>query len=133
VSTGRRARRIENDLLDPDPVGAMRPLVYTVACYVVPAVALFVWLLTLSGQAPAGCVTDLTGGGCDSPRAHAIGSFVAGGPRFGLALVASLVVAVLLRQVGTTWRAASVALASAVVGGGLSTVLISVVTGEPIG
>ncbi|WBB78348.1 hypothetical protein O7606_19235 [Micromonospora sp. WMMD882] len=130
---GRRARRIEDDLLDPDQGGAVRSLVYTAVCYVLPALALFGWLLTLSGQAPAGCVTDLSGGGCDSPRAHAIGSFVAGGPRFGLALATSLVVALLLRRVGATWRAASVALASAVVGGGLSTVLISVVTGEPIG
>ena len=54
-------------------------------------------------------------------------------PRFGLAMVSSLVVAVLLRQVGTTWRSATVALAAAVVGGGLSTVVISAVTGNPLG
>ncbi|MEU4566142.1 hypothetical protein [Micromonospora sp. NPDC023956] len=128
-----RATRIEEDLLDPDPADGLRSLLYTVGCYVLPALAVFVWLLTMNGQVPAGCVTDLAGGGCDSPRAHAIDSFVGGGPRFGLALVTSLLVAVLLRRIGTTWRTATLAMASSVVGGGLSTVLISAVTGEPIG
>ncbi|RZU72393.1 hypothetical protein EV384_0754 [Micromonospora kangleipakensis] len=133
IGGGSWSRRLEDDLLDPDPGGPIRPLVYTAACYLVPAVLVFLWLLTLDGQAPPGCVTDITGGGCDSPRAHAFASLVAGAPRFGLALVSSLVVAVLLRRVGTTWRSATVALAAAVVGGGLSTVLISAVTGQPIG
>jgi hypothetical protein len=35
--------------------------------------------------------------------------------------------------VGTTWRSATVALAAAVVGGGLSTVMVSAVTGQPLG
>nr|QLJ98641.1 hypothetical protein HZU44_29140 [Micromonospora carbonacea] len=126
-------RRLEDDLLDPDPGGPFRPLVYTAACYLLPVILVFVWLLTLDGQAPAGCVTDISGGGCDSPRSHALGSLVNGVPRFGLALASSLVVALLLRRVGTTWRAATVALAAAVVGGGLSTVMISAVTGQPIG
>ncbi|MGK5441202.1 hypothetical protein ACSNN7_05150 [Micromonospora sp. URMC 105] len=133
VGGGGWNRRLEDDLLDPDPGGPLRPLLYTAACYLVPTALVFAWLLTLDGQAPAGCVTDISGGGCDSARAHAFASLVAGGPRFGLALVSSLVVAVLLRRVGTTWRSATVALAAAVVGGGLSTVMISAVTGQPIG
>ncbi|MFC5925654.1 hypothetical protein [Micromonospora vulcania] len=127
------SRRLEDDLLDPDPGGSIRPLLYTAACYLLPAVLVFVWLLTLDGQAPAGCVTDISGGGCDSPRSRALESLLAGSPRFGLALVSSLVVAALLRRVGTTWRSATIAIAAAVVGGGLSTVLISAVTGQPIG
>ena len=133
VGTGGWGRRLEDDLLDPDPGGPFRPLLYTAACYLVPAMLVFVWLLTLDGQAPAGCVTDISGGGCESPRSHALRSLLAGAPRFGLALVSSLVVAALLRRVGTTWRSATIALAAAVVGGGLSTVLISAVTGQPIG
>ncbi|MGX1613645.1 hypothetical protein ACWIF8_07100 [Micromonospora chalcea] len=133
IGGGSWGRRLEDDLLDPDPGGPLRPLVYTVACYLVPAVLVVVGLLFLSGQPPAGCVTDITGGGCDSPRTHALDSLVSAAPRFGLALVSSLVVAVLLRQVGTTWRSATVALAAAVVGGGLSTVVISAVTGNPLG
>ncbi|MGN9775115.1 hypothetical protein ACTMS0_04960 [Micromonospora sp. H33] len=133
VGTGPWARRIEDDLLDPDPGGPLRPLLYTAACYLLPAIVIFVWLLTLDGSAPPGCVTDISGGGCDSPRSRALGSLVEAMPRFGLALASSLVVALLLRRVGTTWRAATVALAAAVVGGGLSTVMISAVTGQPIG
>ncbi|MEU5720950.1 hypothetical protein ABZ783_03870 [Micromonospora sp. NPDC047738] len=125
--------RLAGDLLDPDPGGPVRSLVYTAACYLVPALLVFVGLLFLDGQAPTGCVTDITGGGCDSPRAHAFASLVAGAPRFGLALLSSLVVAVVLRGFGATWRSGAVALAAAVVGGGLSTVMISVVTGQPIG
>jgi hypothetical protein len=133
AGAGAWSRRLEDDLLDPDPGGPFRPLIYTAACYLLPALVVFLWLLTLDGQAPPGCVTDISGGGCDSPRSHAFGSLIAGAPRFGLALAGSLLVAVLLRRVGTTWRSATVALAAAVVGGGLSTVLISAVTGQPIG
>ncbi|MGW4498201.1 hypothetical protein ACWENR_06230 [Micromonospora sp. NPDC004336] len=133
AGAGGLARRIEDDLLDPDPGGPWWPLLYTVACYLVPAALIFFWLLTLDGQVPEGCVTDINGEGCDSPRSRALGSLASGLPRFGLALAGSLVVAMLLRRVGTTWRPATVALASAVVGGGLSTVMISVVTGQPIG
>ncbi|MER7889130.1 hypothetical protein ABTX15_04830 [Micromonospora sp. NPDC094482] len=133
AGAGGWPRRLEDDLLDPDPGGSVRPLLYTATCYLIPAVLIFVWLLTLDAQAPAGCVTDISGGGCDSPRARALGSLLAAAPRFGLALVSSLVVAALLRRVGTTWRSTTIALASAVVGGGLSTVVISAVTGQPIG
>ncbi|MET7948143.1 hypothetical protein [Micromonospora sp. NPDC005324] len=133
AATGAWARRLEDDLLDPYPGGSVRPLLYTAACYLVPAMLIFVWLLTLDSQAPAGCVTDISGGGCESARSRALESLLAGSPRFGLALVSSLVVAALLRRVGTTWRSATIAVAAAVVGGGLSTVLISAVTGQPIG
>ncbi|MBX7269722.1 hypothetical protein KIF24_29375 [Micromonospora sp. Llam7] len=133
VGTAGWNRRLEDDLLDPDPGGPWLSLVYTAACYLLPAVVIFIWLMTLDGTPPAGCVTDISGGGCDSPRARAFGAMVGGLPRFGLALVTSLAVAMLLRRVGTTWRATTVALAAAVVGGGLSTVMISAVTGQPIG
>ncbi|NLU78077.1 hypothetical protein HCA58_06690 [Micromonospora sp. HNM0581] len=126
-------RRLEDDLLDPDPGGPWLPLLYTAACYVLPAVVVFVWLLTLDGAPPVGCVTDISGGGCESPRARAFGAMVGGMPRFGMALASSVAIATLLRRVGTTWRPTTVALAAAVVGGGLSTVMISAVTGEPIG
>ena len=86
VGAGSWNRRLEDDLLDPDPGGPLRPLVYTAACYLVPAVLVFLWLLTLDGQPPAGCVTDISGGGCEPPRAHAFGSLVAAAPRFGLSL-----------------------------------------------
>ncbi|MFU8873373.1 hypothetical protein [Micromonospora sp. SL4-19] len=132
-SSAPHSRPLADDLLDPDPGGRIRALAYTAACYLVPALLLFVGLLFLDGRVPAECVTDITGGGCDSPRTHAFASLVAGAPRFGLALVSSLAVALVLRRIGTTWRSVTVALAAAVVGGGLSTVMISAVTGQSIG
>ena len=46
---------------------------------------------------------------------------------------ASLVLAVFMRWLGRGWRAGSIGLAAAVVGGGLSTVVLSAVNGQPIG
>jgi hypothetical protein len=62
-----------------------------------------------------------------------LGSLSGGLTRFAAALAVSLVVAVLLRWVSNTWRSVSVGLAAAVVGGGLSTVLLSAISGQPLG
>ncbi|MFG3710525.1 hypothetical protein [Micromonospora sp. NPDC047730] len=62
AGAGAWSRRVEDDLLDADPGGPWRPLLYTAACYVVPGALIFAWLLTLDGQALAGCVTDISGG-----------------------------------------------------------------------
>ncbi|MFB6391591.1 hypothetical protein [Polymorphospora lycopeni] len=129
----RRPATRDDGLLDPDPGGAVASVLYTAAWYAVPLLFLFVWMLTLDSTAPAGCVTDAAGGGCGSPRANAVNSMLDGAPRFGAALATSLAVAVLLRWASGTWRAVSVGLAAAVVGGGLSTVLLSAITGEPLG
>jgi hypothetical protein len=133
MPTSWRTRRIEDDLLDADPGSPLSAVLYTAAWYAVPVLVFFVWLLTLDGSVPAGCVTDVAGVGCDSDRAKATASLLSAAPRFGLALMVSLVVAVLLRWASGTWRSGSVGLAAAVVGGGLSTVLISVISGQSLG
>jgi hypothetical protein len=134
VSLRRRSTaRIEDDLLDADPGSPLTAVLYAAAWYAVPVLVFFVWLLTLDGSAPAGCVTDVTGGGCDSARAKAMASMLGAAPRFGLAMMVSLVTAVLLRWASPTWKTGSVGLAAAVVGGGLSTVLVSVVSGQALG
>jgi uncharacterized MnhB-related membrane protein len=107
-------------------------VLYAAAWYAVPLLGFFVWVLTLSGSAPAGCVTDVTGGGCDSERAHALASLLEGSPRLGVALLSSLVLALIFRWVGRTWRAANVGLAAAIVGGGLSTVILGILTDQRI-
>jgi hypothetical protein len=48
-------------------------------------------------------------------------------------LAFSLLIALVLRWVSSSWRAATVGFAAAVVGGGLATVGVSVITGQPIG
>jgi len=127
-----RGRQDEFDL-DTDSGGYLAAVLYAAAWYAVPVLVFGIWLMTLSGVAPASCVSDVTGGGCESPRAHALTSLLSGVPQFGVALALSLVAAVALRWLGHSWRAGSVGLAAAVVGGGLSTVLTSVLTGQPIG
>lgn len=127
------SRRLQDDLLDPNPGGPFLAVLYAAAWYSVPVLVFLVWLLTLDTSVPAGCVTDVTGGGCDSERARAMELVVSAAPRFGTAFASSLVCAVLLRWWGSTWRARSVGLAAAVVGGGISTVLLSVLSGQPIG
>jgi hypothetical protein len=129
----QRARKLEDDLLPPDRGGPLAAVLYTGAWYAVPVLVVFGWLLTISGDIPQGCVTDVSGGGCYSPRTRALASLLNGTPKFGLALVVSLVLALLLRRVLVTWRARSVGLAAAVLGGGLSTVVISALTDKPLG
>lgn len=110
--------------LDPNARlrGVLMALLYAAAWYLVPLLLLFSWMLTLDGTAPAGCMTDASGGGCESERAAAITSIVAAAPRFWAAIGASLVAALVLSWV-SRWQAASVSLAAAVIGGGLSIML----------
>jgi hypothetical protein len=129
----RGIENLEEDLLDSSPGGPLASMLYAAAWYLIPVLVFFGWLLTLDATIPVGCVTDVTGGGCESDRAKAMASLVAGAPRFGAALMSSLVIAVLLRWASGTWRARTVGLAAAVVGGGLSTVLLSIINGEPLG
>jgi hypothetical protein len=133
-STDRRGRgrRLEDDLLPGDRGGYSATLLCTTAWYAVPVLALFIWLVTLDGSVPPDCVTDVAGGGCESPRLHALTSLLGGAPQFGAAFVASLVVATLLRRVISTWRARSIGLAAAVVGGGVSTVIFSALSNQPL-
>lgn len=112
--------------------GGMLPaMLFTVAWYVVPALVLLAWILTLDGSPPQDCAVDAAQR-CVSARAHAATVVIDSGPRAAVALGASLVIAVLLRW-ASGWRAASVGLAAAVIGGGLSTLLTSVISGQPLG
>ncbi|MFD0820428.1 hypothetical protein ACFQ0D_19420, partial [Micromonospora zhanjiangensis] len=127
-----RTRRIEEDLLPGDRGGYSATLLYTAVWYAVPVLALFVWLVTLDGSVAPNCVTDIAGGGCESPRLHALRSLLGGAPQFGAAFAASLVMATLMRRVISTWRARSIGLAAAVIGGGLSTVVFSALSNQPL-
>ncbi|HEY8533360.1 MAG TPA: hypothetical protein VIL44_05735 [Micromonospora sp.] len=126
----RRTDRFDEELLDYDPGGYVPTLIYTTLWFLLPIVLLGLWTLTLDNTPPPpGCVTDANGGGCQSERAAAIASLARSIPQFGVALVASLIVAIVLRWTNGTWRAVSLGLAAAVIGGGLSTVLFTALTG----
>jgi hypothetical protein len=89
---------------------------YTVIWYGVPVVLFVLYMLVLNG----------------SQQAHALSTLAGAAPQFGLSLVLSMVVAVGLRWASGSWKAASVGLAAAVMGGGLATVLSSAITGNSL-
>lgn len=125
-----RSDRFDEELLDYDPGGYLATLIYTALWFLLPILFLGLWTLTLDNTPPPpGCVTDVTGGGCQSEREAAITSLAQSIPQFSVALLASLVVAIVLRWANGTWRAVSLGLAAAVVGGGLSTVAFTALTG----
>ncbi len=112
-----------SNLLDPDEDGieekAGGPLAavgYTVVWYGVPVVLFVFYMLVLNG----------------SQQAHALTTLAHAAPQFGLSLVLSMIVAVGLRWASGSWKAASVGLAAAVMGGGLATVLSSAITGNAL-
>jgi hypothetical protein len=102
--------------LEEEPGGVKAALGYTVVWYSVPVVLFVLYMLVLDPD----------------QRGHALGTLADAAPRFGLSLLLSLPVAAGLRWVSGTWKAASVGLAAAVMGGGLATVLFSAVTGQSL-
>ncbi|MCW6009708.1 hypothetical protein K1W54_34985 [Micromonospora sp. CPCC 205371] len=118
----RRASLVEvaddDDLLDDAPRGTTASAILaTLAWYAVPLVIFVVYTFTIGS----------------ADRTQAFNSLVGATGRFGAALALSVVVAVFIRWLSATWRSVSVGLAAAVVGGGLSTVVLSVISGQPLG
>jgi hypothetical protein len=137
VPSQRRAARYdvdEDEELDdePAPGGYLASMVYTVMWFAVPMVLWVLWSLTLSGEASATCVDD-AGVPCASERTEALTTLTDNLPRMVGTMLFSILIAAVLRRVSSNWKAATVGFAAAVVGGGLATVGISVITGQPIG
>jgi hypothetical protein len=112
-----------NNLLEPDDDemedntgGPLAAVGYTIIWYGVPVVLLVLYMLVLNG----------------SQQAHALDTLLGAAPQFALSLALSMVVAVGLRWASGSWKAASVGLAAAVMGGGLATVLSSAITGNSL-
>ena len=113
----------QRDLLEPDDEeiedtsgGPLAAVGYTVVWYGVPVVLFVLYMLALNR----------------SQQSHALNTLASAAPQFGLSLLLSMVVAVGLRWASGTWKAASVGLAAAVMGGGLATVLTSAITGQSL-
>ncbi|WP_173077902.1 hypothetical protein [Phytohabitans rumicis] len=109
------AEEMDDDFAERTPGGVLAAVLATLGWYAVPLVLFVVYTLF------------------QSDNSLALGSLSGSATRFAAALAISLIVAVLLRWVSTSWRSVSVGLAAAVVGGGLSTVLLSAISGQPIG
>jgi hypothetical protein len=123
VSTLPAASGRQNNLLEPDDDeieentgGPLAAVGYTIIWYGVPVVLFVLYMLVLNG----------------SQQAHALSTLAGAAPQFGLSLLLSMVVAVALRWASGSWKAASVGLAAAVMGGGLATVLTSAITGNSL-
>ncbi|MEU8078169.1 hypothetical protein AB0B31_22240 [Catellatospora citrea] len=101
-------------------------LLWASGFYAVPLLVLIVRALLLSGESDAACVAAGLGG-CESARSAALGDLIAGSPRWGLALLGALAMAAVLRWASDSWRAATIGFCSAVVAGGATTVLLSII------
>jgi hypothetical protein len=106
----------DEDELEEDNGGPLAAVGYTVIWYGVPVVLFVLYMLVLNG----------------SQQAQALGTLADAAPQFGLSLLLSMAVAVGLRWASGSWKAASVGLAAAVMGGGLATVLSSAITGNSL-
>ncbi len=106
----------DEDEIEEDTGGPLAAVGYTAVWYGVPVVLFVLYMLVLNG----------------SQQAHALDTLANAAPQFGLSLVLSMVVAVGLRRASGSWKAASVGLAAAVMGGGLATVLSSAITGNSL-
>jgi hypothetical protein len=106
----------EDDEVEKNNGGPLAAVGYTVIWYGVPVVLFVLYMLVLNG----------------SQQSHALSTLAGAAPQFGLSLVLSMVVAVGLRWASGSWKAASVGLAAAVMGGGLATVLTSAITGNSL-
>jgi hypothetical protein len=114
--SGRQLLDERDDDLDETTGGPLAAVGFTALWYGVPVVLFVLYMLVLDG----------------AQQSHALTTLAGAAPQFGLSLVLSMAVAVGLRWASGTWKAASVGLAAAVVGGGLATVLMSAITGQSL-
>jgi hypothetical protein len=116
-SLRRRIDEIDDDLVEAPPGGVLAAIAATLGWYALPLLLFGIYTLTQGTGAQAQALISLSDGAA----------------RVGLALAISLPAAAALRWVSSNWRSISVGLAAAVLGGGLSTVLFSAISGQPIG
>jgi hypothetical protein len=97
----------------------------SVGWFGLPVGAFLLWAVLLGGTARADCV-GAAGRPCPAPREAAFTTFSAHLPQIGVAIVLSVLVALLIRLVTPFWRPATVGFAGSVVGAGVTTVLFTV-------
>ncbi len=100
----------------------------SVAWFGLPLGVFLLWAVLLGGTARADCV-DAGGRPCPAPRDAAFSTFGAHLPQVAVAIVLSVVVALLIRLVSPYWKPATVGFAASVVGAGVTTVVFTVING----
>lgn len=124
----------EDDELADEPVpgGYLASAAYTGMWFAVPMVLWVLWSLTLNNEASANCIDD-AGLPCASERTEALSTLTDNLPQMIGTMLIAVVIALALRFVNSSWKASTVGFAAAVVGGGLTTVGMSIITGQPLG
>ena len=97
----------------------------SVAWFSGPLAAFLLWAVFFAGPARADCV-DAAGRPCPAPRETALATFMDHLPQVGVAVVLSVIVALLIRLMAPLWRPATIGFAASVVGAGVTTVLFTV-------
>ena len=110
---------------EPPVYGYFGAAFATISWYTIPATLYLLWSFLLDGRPRGNCVDPL-GNPCLSPRDQALHNLISNLPRIGVAIALSLVVAMLIRWITSTWRGLTVGFAATVVGAGVTTVLFSV-------
>jgi hypothetical protein len=102
-------------------------LVWTIVWYAVPVALYATWTLTFDGSPGTACA-DPVNKVCPSMRSEALAALGHNLPWFCVAIVFSLLVALLIRLGSGAWRPVTAAFSAAVIGAGAATILFSVVT-----
>jgi hypothetical protein len=105
--------------------GYLMAMLATLFWYAVPISLYLLYASLLDHTARPNC-RDVLGRPCGSQSQQAIGNLLDVTPRILLALALSIVLAMGIRWVATTWKTLTVGFAGAVVGGGLATVFFAV-------
>jgi hypothetical protein len=98
---------------------------WTVAWYAVPFALYAAWTLTLDGKAGTACANPVNNT-CPQARSAALNALLHSLPRLGVAVMISLLLAMLIRLGSAAWRPLTTAFSAAVIGAGAATILFSV-------
>jgi hypothetical protein len=98
---------------------------WTVAWYAVPFALYAAWTLTFDGQPGTACANPVNNT-CPPARSAALLALLHSVPRLGVAILVSLVFAMLIRLGSAAWRPITAAFSAAVIGAGAATILYSV-------
>ena len=113
---------LDTDEAEVESDGTYRGAAIAALIWCTLPLALFIgWAILLSGGSRSGCI-DNSGQPCAAPHVVAWQDLPYAAPVVAVAVLLSVMVALLLRRITTGWRSGTVGFASAVVGAGVVTV-----------
>jgi hypothetical protein len=100
---------------------------WTVAWYAVPYALYALWTLTFDSKPGTACANPVNNT-CPPARSAALSALLHSLPRVGVAILVSLMFALLIRLGSAAWRPFTTAFSAAVIGAGAATILFSVLS-----